>query len=99
MGVLNDYQEWVADAWTKSPKENVSERDELLFLMEEVGEMAEAVRKMSGNKDNKDFQADLEKEFGDILLTLITLANRYGVDLEKAFLKTRKSIEKRYIKE
>ena len=38
--------------WKKSTKE-ITEKDELLFLMEEIGEMAEAVRKINGNKRNK----------------------------------------------
>lgn len=94
---IKEYQEWVKEAWKKSPK-NVDERDELLFLMEEVGEMAEALRKLKGNKENKDFRADLEKEFGDIMLSVFTLAIRHNVDLESALEKTKDSILKRYIK-
>jgi NTP pyrophosphatase (non-canonical NTP hydrolase) len=103
LGVLNpdlkikEHQEWVKEAWKKSPKKQVSERDELLFLMEEVGEMAEAIRKMSGNKENKDIKTDIEKELGDIFLSLLTLAIRYNVDLESAFEKTKQSILKRYM--
>ena len=90
-------QKWTKEAWKKSPKKDISEKDELLFLMEEIGEMAEAIRKINGKKENKKMRADLEKEFGDVLLSIITLANRYDVDLEKAFVKTVKSTEKRYI--
>jgi len=97
MATIREYQTWVEDAWKKSPKKDVCETDELLFLMEEVGEMAEAIRKSKGQKDNKEFSADLEKEIGDILLSLMTLAIRYGVDLERAFEKTKASIEKRYM--
>jgi NTP pyrophosphatase (non-canonical NTP hydrolase) len=97
MTEIREYQEWVREAWKKSPK-NVDEKDELLFLMEEVGEMAEALRKMKGNKENKDFKADLEKEFGDIMLSVFTLAIRHNVDIESALEKTRDSILKRYIK-
>lgn len=96
MVTITKYQNWVKEAWKKAPKQ-VNERDELLFLMEEIGEMAEAVRKINGNKENKKFQANLEKEFGDILLSIITLAIRYNIDLEKAFEKTKKSILERYI--
>lgn len=98
MATIKDHQEWVKYAWAKSPKENIGESDELLFLMEEIGEMAEAVRKRNGNKENKDFTANLEKEFGDILLSIITLAIRYDIDLEDAFNETKKSIERRYVK-
>ena len=60
---IKDHQEWVKDAWTKSPKSRVSERDELLFLMKEVGEMTKAVRKLSGDKKDMVLKADLEKAF------------------------------------
>lgn len=95
---IKEHQEWVKKAWKNSPKKNISEADELLFLMEEIGEMAEAIRKRNGNKDNKNFNGNLSKEFGDIILSIITLAIRYNIDLEKAFSETKKSIEKRYIK-
>ena len=99
MATVKEHQEWVKEAWKKSPKKEIKETDELLFLMEEVGEMAEAVRKMKGRKDNKEFHADIEKEMGDILLSLLTLAIRYDIDLEEAFKKTKKSIIERYIEE
>lgn len=96
MATIKEYQDWVKKAWKKAPKQ-VTEKDELLFLMEEIGEMAEAVRKLNGKKENKKFNANLKKEFGDILLSIITLAIRYNIDLEDAFEKTKKSILRRYI--
>jgi len=95
---LKDMQDWTREAWKKSNKE-VDERIELLFLIEEMGEMAEAVRKIAGKKENKDIKVDLEKEMGDILLAIVSLANRYNVDLEKAFSKTVESIQERYLTE
>lgn len=93
---IKHLQEWTKEAWKKSNKK-VDEKMELIFLMEEMGEMAEAIRKLAGKKENKKVKVDLEKEMGDILLSIVTLANRYGIDLEKAFSKTMKSIEDRYL--
>jgi|Deesub1362A_J573_1020465.scaffolds.fasta_scaffold17749_2 NTP pyrophosphatase (non-canonical NTP hydrolase) len=45
----------------------------LSVLMEEVGELAESIRR------DKDF----EEEFADVLFILISLANLKGVDLER----------------
>jgi len=98
MTTLNGHQRWVKEAWKKSPKKQLSEKDELLFLFEEIGEMAEAVRKLNGHKENKELNADLEKEMGDILLSLITLAIRYDVNLQSAFEKTKDSIIRRYVR-
>ena len=43
------------------------------WLAEELGELAQAVRKGS--------RADVEHEFGDVLAWLASLANQVGVDL------------------
>lgn len=50
-----------------------------LWLMEEVGELAAAIRE--GTFDEK------EAEFADVLAWLATLANVEGVDLKKAMKK------------
>ncbi|MAG38389.1 hypothetical protein CMI45_03335 [Candidatus Pacearchaeota archaeon] len=96
MTTIKEHQGWVKEAWKKSSKK-IEEKDELLFLMEEIGEMAEAVRKLNGNKNDKEFASDIEKEMGDILLSLITLAIRYKIDLETAFEKTKQSVIGRYV--
>jgi NTP pyrophosphatase (non-canonical NTP hydrolase) len=46
------------------------------WLAEEIGELAQAVRKGS--------PADIEHEFGDVLAWVATLANQVGVDLASA---------------
>ena len=51
--------------------------DELLLgLYEEVGELAQAIRK--GNHEER------VHEFGDVLAWTFSLANQVGVDIEKA---------------
>lgn len=50
-----------------------------LWLMEEVGELATAIR----TRD----QANLEEEFADVIAWLTTIANVVGVDLSKALQK------------
>ena len=97
MDSIKEHQEWVKKAWGKSPKKDISEKDELLFLIEEIGEMAEAIRKLNGKKENKEIKTDLEKELGDVFLSLLTLAIRYNIDLQEAFEKTKKSVIDRYI--
>ena len=46
---LKQIQNWTREAWKESNK-TVDEKMELIFLMEEIGEMAEAIRKMQGKK-------------------------------------------------
>jgi NTP pyrophosphatase (non-canonical NTP hydrolase) len=50
-----------------------------LWLIEEVGEMAEALRKCEASR--------LNEEFADVLAWLFSLGNVLGVDLEDAFCK------------
>ena len=97
MANIKEEQDFIKDAWKKSDKKG-DESDELLFLIEEIGEMAEAIRKMRGKKENKDFIPDLEKEFGDIMICLYTLAIRHNIDLEKAYERAKESALKRYVK-
>ncbi|MCH7759533.1 hypothetical protein IID20_04205 [Patescibacteria group bacterium] len=94
---FKEAQKWVNDDWKKNSK-SVNKHLELLFLMEEIGEMAEMIRKQSGKKERKKLKIDLSKEMGDILVCLMTLANRYGIDLEESFLKTKKKIQQRHRK-
>lgn len=94
---IKEAQKWVKKDWQKNSKP-VDEHIELLFLMEEIGEMAEMIRKQAGKKDRKKLKIDLAKEMGDIMVCLMTMANRYNIDIEQAFLKTKKKIQQRHKK-
>ena len=50
-----------------------------MYLIEEVGELAEACREPGTH--------DLPGEFADVLAWLTTLANIHGIDMEKAVSK------------
>ena len=59
-------------------------RDTLLILLEEVGELAKAVRKHSGLKIDHDRIAsygNLKHEMADVLICLLMLANKCDVNL------------------
>jgi NTP pyrophosphatase (non-canonical NTP hydrolase) len=70
---------------------------QLIYLFEELGEMAEAIRKLSGNKKRKRLRVDLEGEMGDVLITLATVANYYGINLNNSVSKTKKKIHQRHV--
>jgi NTP pyrophosphatase (non-canonical NTP hydrolase) len=80
-------QRYVADVcvergWTKD-----SPAEKFTLFIEEVGELAKAIRKRSGlyAEAAKTGDWSLEEEFADVLSYLLDLANCYGVDLEAAF--------------
>jgi len=57
-----------------------------LLLGEEIGELFKTIRKDIGAKvDNDSRFKNIEHELADILVILCTIANRYKIDLEKAF--------------
>ncbi len=57
-----------------------------LLLGEELGELFKAVRKAEGiSIDERAEVGGVAEEMADVLILLCALANRYGVDLERAF--------------
>ena len=82
--VLQDYLAAVCQerGWTKD-----SPSEKFVLFVEEVGELAKAIRKRAGLYDEpaKKRTFSLEEEFADVLSYLLDLANCYGVDLEAAF--------------
>ena len=56
--------------------------------MEEMGELAKCVRKSAttmGTDTAKHYDFNAAGEFADILIVMCAVANRLGVDLERAF--------------
>lgn len=84
---LGDLQKYVAAVceergWTKD-----APAEKFALLIEEVGELAKAIRKRAGLYEEQARQREvaLEEEFADVLSYLLDLANAYHVDLEGAF--------------
>jgi NTP pyrophosphatase (non-canonical NTP hydrolase) len=78
-------QEYEKPYW--SPLSNVA------HLVEEVGEVARVMNHLYGDKPKKSSESpdDLADELGDVLFTLVCIANAEGVDLQ---LQADKAIEK-----
>lgn len=84
---LSDLQHYLAAicqerGWTKD-----TPAEKFLLFVEEVGELAKAMRKVAGlyQEQAKQQTIDLEEEFADVLSYLLDLANCFQVDLEQAF--------------
>ena len=78
---INELQKWVADDWEKYPKNKPDLAQQILLVMEELGEVAEAIRKTDGRKDRVEKQVSSGSEMADLLISIITLANTYEIDL------------------
>jgi NTP pyrophosphatase (non-canonical NTP hydrolase) len=84
---LKDFQEYVQELELERgfEKQNVLEKS--LLLGEEIGELFKAIRKMQAisiDKQNSKITT-VEEELADIIIYVCAIANRYNIDLEKAF--------------
>ena len=55
----------------------------MLKLMEEVGELAEAVRKNKRMQDDQNIKGTIEEELQDVLYYIVCLANVNDIDKRK----------------
>lgn len=96
MTTIKELQNWVKDDWELYSKEKPSVTLQILYLMEEFGEVAEALRKLSANKARKPDNPDLGSELADLIVSLITLANTYQIDLEFELERFKKRLAERH---
>jgi len=78
---IKDLQKWVADDWKKYPKNKPDLGQQILLVIEELGEVAEAIRKNDGRKERVNKEIYIGSEMADLIISIITLANTYDVDL------------------
>lgn len=69
-----------------------------LKLIEEVGELAEVLRKGKRMEDGK-IKGTLEEELYDVLYYILALANVYDVDMEDCYFLKEKVNDKKYGRE
>src|SRR3989338_2379651 len=67
----------------------------MIDLVEEVGELANAILVKEGYKRDKRKKAELEDSLADVLFDVILLSSNYNVDLEKEYKKMLEKLEKR----
>lgn len=90
---MNKQQKKVDEWFKKSGWSYWNPHEIMVRLMEETGELARLINHIYGPKKKKSDEAtqEMEEEIGDIIYTLICLANSRGMDLDKC---TEKSIYK-----
>lgn len=83
---LKDIQEYVIRLEEERGFSEQTVLQKCLMLGEEVGELFKAVRKQQNIKiDANSKFGTIEEELADILIFVSSIANRYEIDLEKAF--------------
>jgi len=71
-------------------------KNKCLLLGEEIGELFKAIRKSEGLRiEEKSQVGEIEEELADVLIHIFGIANRFGIDLEKAYRDKQKANLKR----
>lgn len=95
---LSEYQELIKKLVVERGFDKETVPEVFTLLVEEVGELAKAIRKYNGQKvDKKSKHHDIEEEAADVFWLLIDLCNRFDIDLEKAFeAKEKKNLKRQW---
>ncbi|MBU6431032.1 MAG: hypothetical protein KGJ58_00105 [Patescibacteria group bacterium] len=93
---FEELQKWVEEDWKHSSEKRPDRHLQLLYLVEELGEVMEAIRMFQGDKERKNNKSDIEEEMGDLVIALTTIANNYGISLTRAIRRSRDKIVKRH---
>jgi len=94
---LNEIQEKI-DLWVKNHGDYWSPLSMLCAIVEEIGEIAREINSLEGYKPKKkEEKGELFEEMGDLLFSIICLANYYDIKLDNAILKSIKKFSERDI--
>lgn len=86
---LTDAQNWIEEMCKERGFDKNPPLEIFLRFTEEVGELAKAIRKVSGMRvegahTKEEKEKELRGEFADVAQYLFDLANTFGVNLEEA---------------
>lgn len=77
------------------PEEIKNTQRYFLKLIEEVGELAEVIRK-DKRMEEENIKGSIEEEISDVLYYILMIANTYDIDLETCFRLKEKLNSERY---
>jgi NTP pyrophosphatase (non-canonical NTP hydrolase) len=94
---LADYQKQIDDSVQPYAKPYWDPLSQLAGIIEEVGEVSRILNHRYGDKPNKptDEHNDLAEELGDILFSVICLANSEDIKLDEALRRSMAKLETR----
>ncbi len=95
MKSLNQLRDETQEVTSKMPNANWSIHNRFAELVEEVGELANAIQTDEGFKSKKRKKSDLVDSVCDVLFEVLNIAAHYKVDLDKEYPKVLKQIDDR----
>ncbi|MGT2715252.1 MazG nucleotide pyrophosphohydrolase domain-containing protein [Streptococcus respiraculi] len=101
---IRNYQDWVSRFYKERGWYAYNPFIRTNFLCEEVGELAQAIRKMEIGRDRPDEPISNQKEnllhireeLGDVLDNLFIIADIYQISLEDIMTSHKKKLEERF---
>jgi NTP pyrophosphatase (non-canonical NTP hydrolase) len=96
-GTITHLQKYIADKIVERGFEDETVRERLVLLMEEVGELAKACRKVSGmNQDQvRENSYHVGEELTDVINMVFAVGIELGLNIEQEFLKKEAEVDKR----
>ena len=96
-GTITHLQEYITQKIRERGFEDESLHERLLLLVEEVGELINASRKISGmNVDqSREISNKVGEEVADVLNLLFAVGTKLGLDIEKEFINKEKIVDQR----
>lgn len=96
-GTISHLQEYIAEKIRARGFEDESLQERLLLLTEELGELINACRKISGmNVDkNREIKNETGEEIIDVINMVFAVGIKLGLDLEKEFLAKNAKVDAR----
>ncbi|SDY97331.1 MazG nucleotide pyrophosphohydrolase domain-containing protein [Bacillus sp. 166amftsu] len=79
---LSEFQQYVANFSEEKGFQNTTIEMRTMYLMEELGELAEAIVKRN---EDKNTNREIGLEMFDVIWNVCDLANKLEIDLEEAF--------------
>lgn len=100
---IEAFQEWLEDYYQARGWKELNPFIRIVFLAEETGEVAQAVRAIEIGRDRSDEQQKsdselrtaLKEELGDVLGNVLILASKYELSLEELLKAHRDKLERR----
>lgn len=92
---LNQAKEETKKQAAKMPSENWSIHNRFVELVEEVGELANAIQTEEGFKSKKRKKAEITNSICDILYGIFLISDHYNIDLDEEYPKVLQEIETR----
>ena len=92
---LNQTMEETKKVASKMPSEHWKIHNRFTELVEEVGELANAIQTDEGFKSKKRKKSEITDSVCDVLFELLLIADHYKIDLDKKYPAVLKQIDER----